>query len=312
MALLQRQAELRAKLLSRIQAQLEAGAISGVELNAARLALIRARAELAEAQRLLTGARSSLAGALGLSAVALDGLNFEFDLAPPTTAEDLTAHQVRKLALLGRVDILAALSDYAASQSALQLEVAKQYPDIHLAPGYFWGAHDGRHSVYFLFEFDRVIQDGIFYPRWLPDFTFGYGYPFFNIYGPGAFYIGETLHLIGFDFVTATKIVFGAAMILSGVTMFGFVKRLTGSSQAAFLSGLAYVYIPYHIADLYVRAALEESVALVFLPLAVWGFYETVVNPRRTTIVATAKNWAPINRNKPAVPNNICPNQIAQ
>ena len=139
-ALLQRQAELRAKLLSRIQAQLEAGAISGVELNAARLALIRARAELAEAQRLLTGARSSLAGALGLSAVALDGLNFEFDLAPPTTAEDLTAHQVRKLALLGRVDILAALSDYAASQSALQLEVAKQYPDIHLAPGYFWNA----------------------------------------------------------------------------------------------------------------------------------------------------------------------------
>jgi len=157
-----------------------------------------------------------------------------------------------------------------------------------LAPGYFWGAHDGRHSVYFLFEFDRVIQDGIYYPRWLPDFTFGYGYPFFNIYGPGAFYVSEALHLLGLDFVNATKVVFALALLLSGPPMFGFVKRLTGSSQAAFLSGLAYVYIPYHIADIYVRAALAESAALIFLPLTLWGFYETVVNPNRLNIVATA------------------------
>jgi outer membrane protein TolC len=44
------------------------------------------------------------------------------------------------LALRGRADILAALADYAASQSALQLEIAKQYPDIHLNPGYSWNA----------------------------------------------------------------------------------------------------------------------------------------------------------------------------
>ena len=139
-ALLQRQVTLREDLLGRMQGQLEAGAISGLELNTARLALIRARADLADAQRLLAEARSALAGALGLSAVALDGLDYKFDLALPATAEDLTANKVRRLALLGRADILAALSDYAASQSALQLEVAKQYPDIHLAPGYSWNA----------------------------------------------------------------------------------------------------------------------------------------------------------------------------
>jgi outer membrane protein TolC len=139
-ALLQRQAASREDLLSRMQGQLEAGAISKVELNAARLALIRARADLADAQRLQAEARSHLAGTLGLSAVALDGLEFEFALAPPATAEDLTASKVRRLALLGRADILTALSDYAASQSALQSEVAKQYPDIHLAPGYYWNA----------------------------------------------------------------------------------------------------------------------------------------------------------------------------
>jgi outer membrane protein TolC len=139
-ALVQRQAALREDLVSRMQGQLEAGAISRIELNAARLALIRARADLADAQRLQAEARSSLAGALGLSAVALDGVDFEFDLAPPATTDELTTSKVRQCALLGRADILAALSDYAASQSALQLEVAKQYPDIHLAPGYYWNA----------------------------------------------------------------------------------------------------------------------------------------------------------------------------
>ncbi len=157
-----------------------------------------------------------------------------------------------------------------------------------LGPGYFWGAHDGRHSVYFLFEFDRAIQDGILYPRWAPDFTFGFGYPFFNIYAPGAFYVSEALHLLGADFVTATKIVFALAILLSGPAMFGFVKRLTNSSQAALISGLVYVYVPYHIVDIYVRAALAELVALIFLPLTLWGFYETVVNPSRKTVVAAA------------------------
>ena len=157
-----------------------------------------------------------------------------------------------------------------------------------LHPGYFWGAHDGRHSVYFLFEFDRAIQDGVFYPRWAPDFTFGFGYPFFNIYAPGAYFIGEAFHLLGFDFVSSVKIVFGLAIVFSGVTMFAFVKHLTRSSPAAFISGLAYVYMPYHIVDIYVRANLAESVALVFLPLAFWGFYESVHQPNRTNLVATA------------------------
>ena len=43
---------------------------------------------------------------------------------------------VRRQALLSRPDILAALASYEAAQSTLQLEIAKQYPDLHLEPGY--------------------------------------------------------------------------------------------------------------------------------------------------------------------------------
>jgi hypothetical protein len=60
-----------------------------------------------------------------------------------------------------------------------------------LLPGYFWGANDARHHVYFLFQYDRSVQDGIWWPRWSPDFAFGYGYPFFNIYGLFSHFLAE-------------------------------------------------------------------------------------------------------------------------
>ncbi len=158
-------------------------------------------------------------------------------------------------------------------------------------PGYFWGAHDARHSVYFLFEFDRSIQDGVWYPRWSPDFAFGYGYPFFNIYGPLAFYLGEAFHLLGLEFVSAVKAVFALSLLFSGVTMFLFVRRFMGS-RAGLLAGLVYIYIPYHIVDVYVRASLAESLALAFLPLNLWLFYETVASPRLAAVLGAGLSYA--------------------
>ena len=147
LALLQQQLALRDDQASRLKSQFQAGAISAFDLNAARLALVRARADLTDAQRLLAEARPRLAGAMGVPEAALGDTTFEFDLQAVSVAEGLTTREARRLALLGRADILGALADYAASQSALQLEVAKQYPDVHLSPGYSWnGGSAGEHD----------------------------------------------------------------------------------------------------------------------------------------------------------------------
>ncbi|MEW5956417.1 MAG: glycosyltransferase family 39 protein [Chloroflexota bacterium] len=157
-----------------------------------------------------------------------------------------------------------------------------------LQPGYFWGAHDARHSIYFLHQFNEAIGDGVWYPRWIPDMAFGYGYPFFNIYGPLSSYVGETFLLAGLDIVSAVKIVFGLSAVLSGLTMYSFVRRLLGR-PAGLMAALTYVYIPYHLFDLYVRADLAESVAFVFAPLVLWGFYESINRPRPAAI-----GWAAV------------------
>ncbi len=160
-----------------------------------------------------------------------------------------------------------------------------------LAPGYFWGAHDARHSVYFLFEFNRAISDGIPYPRWMPDFSFGFGYPFFNIYGPLSFYVGAVFLKMGLDFVTATKMVFGLAILSSGWAMFGFVRGWL-NDRAGLVAALVYVYAPYHLLDVYVRGALAETVALVFLPLCLWSFGAAIERPRGAAVIGAAISYA--------------------
>ena len=134
-------------------------------------------------------------------------------------------------------------------------------------------AHDARHSVYFLRMFDMSIQDGAWFPRWATDMVFGYGYPLWLILAPLPFYAGEILHLIGFDFVTSVKIVDGLALFCSALTMYLFASRILGKN-AGLVAAIAYAYIPYHLVDLYVRAAQAELVSFVFPPLILWAFHQ--------------------------------------
>jgi outer membrane protein TolC len=137
-SLLQRQLTLQQEVSDRLKLQLQAGAIATAEITVARVALAKASADLADAQRQLVTARVRVADSIGIPVSALTGVSLEIDLLEPSASDSLPSAEVRDTALHSRTDILGALTDYAATQSALQLEIAKQYPDIHLSPGYSW------------------------------------------------------------------------------------------------------------------------------------------------------------------------------
>jgi hypothetical protein len=160
-----------------------------------------------------------------------------------------------------------------------------------LQPGYPWDGHDARHSVYFLYELDRGIQDGNLYPRWQPDFAFGYGYPFFNIYGPLSTYAGEAFHLLGFGFPESVKIVLALSVVLSGLAMYFFAKQVLGR-RAGLVASVAYMVIPYRLVDLYVRTAVAESVAYVLVPLVLWAVWATIYRPRLANVLGLAAAYA--------------------
>ena len=128
-----------------LEHRLAVGMASTPEVTFARIALTQSTLALNDAERVQSDAQTRLAGSLGLASKALDKVAIAPD--PLTRSAALPTPEVRDQALLYRADVLGALAEFAASQSALQLEIAKQYPDAHLGPGYTWDQGARKWSV---------------------------------------------------------------------------------------------------------------------------------------------------------------------
>ena len=124
----------------------------------------------------------------------------------------------------------------------------------------------------------RALRQGQFPVRWVSDLGYGYGYPIFNFYGPLPYYVGGTLYALGLTGLTATKIMMGTGLVLAGVTMYAAIADISGVS-AGVLAALFYMFAPYHGVQAYVRGAVGEYYALIFLPLILWGFWRKRILP---------------------------------
>ena len=120
------------ELLGLLDERIKAGSEARTVTAQPRLLQAQLRILGADAAKNAALARASLAEALGMGTSGL--LDAKFSFAPFEGVPGMrTAH--RRAALTHRADVLEALSNYAAAESTLRLEIAKQYPDIHLNPG---------------------------------------------------------------------------------------------------------------------------------------------------------------------------------
>jgi cobalt-zinc-cadmium efflux system outer membrane protein len=134
-SLLGRLHELQLESLEVLEAQLAAGAVSANELTQARIAAGRTRLAALEAASEREQARLRLAEAIAVPSTALAAVDISFDgLDRP--AVDPPTDEMRREAATHRADILGALMEYEASQAVLQLEIAKQFPDLDIGAGY--------------------------------------------------------------------------------------------------------------------------------------------------------------------------------
>jgi outer membrane protein, heavy metal efflux system len=158
--LLSDQVALQEKIVALLGQQARAGALASQDLAAPHIALARARLELADAQSQQAETRVNLAAAIGLPLRALAEAPLSFDpLKDWTGSADLTSAEVRRAALQSRADVLGALADYAAAQATLQLEIARQYPDVHISPGYQFDQGDNKWSLGITFELPVLNQN---------------------------------------------------------------------------------------------------------------------------------------------------------
>ncbi|MDP3888639.1 MAG: glycosyltransferase family 39 protein [bacterium] len=133
-----------------------------------------------------------------------------------------------------------------------------------LAPG-LPNTHDGLTHVMRLASFHQALLDGQFPPRWAGNLAFGFGSPVISLGFQLPYFIGDAFHLIGFSFQDSIKGVFILGYLLSGLSMYLFLRKFGAIS--AFTGSVLYLFAPYRFLDLYVRGDVGESFVFIFPPL---------------------------------------------
>jgi len=132
-------------------------------------------------------------------------------------------------------------------------------------------------------------QGGVLYPRWAPDFYYGYGYPIFNYYAPLTYHLASFFALFpGVGIVAGVKAVFVLGLALGGVGVYFLVRDLFGP-QAGVVGTAVFLFAPYVVfIDPHARGDLAEHFAVGLLPLAFFCFRRLVERGGRGPLVAAA------------------------
>jgi hypothetical protein len=148
---------------------------------------------------------------------------------------------------------------------------------------------DAELHVFRTTELSYCIREGTVYPRWAPNFWYGYGYPFFNYYASLTYYLAAGFDLLtGAGPVEGVRFVFVLGQVAAGLGTYAFVRR-RWNARAGILAGVVYVYSPYLVLiDPHMRGDMAEAFALGMLPAVLWAFDRLLREGRGRHVAAAA------------------------
>lgn len=133
---------------------------------------------------------------------------------------------------------------------------------------------------------DKCFKDGQIPCRWSEDLGYGFGYPMFNFYPPFPYYFGQIFRLMGMAYIDIVKALVVLNFVISGLTMYLLAQRLWGR-WGGLISGLMFVYAPYHSVDIYARGAMNEAWAITFFPAVFWAILKLIEENKWRYVLAT-------------------------
>lgn len=153
---------------------------------------------------------------------------------------------------------------------------------------------DGTLHLLRLVALDHNMQQGMFYPRWMPELFLGYGYPLLNFYGPATYYAGEALHLLGLGHAYALMGVFILSIVTAGYGAYLMAADMFDEQDPGLrpwpglAAAVAYMYAPYFLTNVYMRGALGEVGAQALIPWIFWSFRRLLRAPRPARYILPA------------------------
>jgi hypothetical protein len=139
-------------------------------------------------------------------------------------------------------------------------------------------------------QFHHTFTEGVLYPRWV-DTPFGYGSPTFIFYAPLSFYVISLMNVLTMSHIMSIKIAICLSFFLSGLTMYLFVKKMSGQN-AGLISGIFYQLIPFHISELFLRGSVASHVAFIWFPLILLFIREIFIGKKLSSIAFVSLAYA--------------------
>ena len=155
--------------------------------------------------------------------------------------------------------------------------------------------HDGSIHMHRIRALTDALRAGVLYPRWFPDYSFGYGYPVLNYYPPLFYYPSALLNLTGLDMVASLHLPIAVGYALSALWMFR-LARLFFAVWPAAACAICYQFHPYRMIDFFERGAFPELAAFLWLPLVSLYGLQAVAALSRQESGATIDAASPLQR----------------
>lgn len=129
--------QVRTAQVKMLEERLAVGEIPRPEVATARIELAKTLLNIRTAEGQIAEAKAVLAASIGIPTAGLGSFEFSWpDLDSPPSTESFSRQVIQRDAVLNRLDVRRSLAEYAAAEADLQGEIAKQYPDIQIGPGY--------------------------------------------------------------------------------------------------------------------------------------------------------------------------------
>lgn len=151
--LLREELSMRRARLDLLQQRFKVGEVSRPDVDAVSVELISAQVAGQAAESRFKEAEAALAAAIGVPVSAVHGIEIDWEeVSEPPSVAEITKEPLHAAGLLNRLDVRRMLSEYAAAESGLQLEIARQHPDVNLGIGYTWDAGMNKFTLGFATE----------------------------------------------------------------------------------------------------------------------------------------------------------------
>lgn len=152
---------------------------------------------------------------------------------------------------------------------------------------------DGLFHVHRMFAMTTLMHHGDLYPRWIPWFHLGYGYPVLNFYAPAATWLGGLLGLMGLPAPLAFGLIVALGWVIGSTGMYA-LGRHHLTPQAALLSALLWAYAPARLQGVWNVGSVSQLLATALAPWLFFTLLRAIRFPGGQTCAALALVWGAV------------------